>query len=499
MESSSQKQQPFESSQTPTTVSDHDIETNTGDPNSISHREKADGGEIELVGQEDPKNWSIWNKSVHIITPSWLCLAVTVTASIYVPGYTDVMAQFNVGEVAAILPFTTFVLGLSFGPLLAAPLSESQGRRFVYIYVTPLFALFVLGSGFAPTFAGLLILRFFAGVFGSPPLAVSAATATDLFPAAQRCVGAAPVAVIAIVGPVLGPLVGAYVAERKGWRWTQWTSLFFIISAYIPTLIMKETYSKVLLREKAKRIGKEVIAGPKGATALKLIATITLIRPMHMLFNEPMVICSSIYVAFLFGTVYSCFVAFPYVFTVVYGFTPEQNGLPFIALIVGCFLGAVVAISCDIFIYQAHLKVPHAKVIPEKRLWAAIYGSFMVPIGLFWFGWSARPDVHWICPILSGMFISCGNVSIYGAVALYLIDAYESHYSASALAANGLLRYIVGACFPLFTIQMYERLGIDWASSLLGFISLLLLPIPWVLYKYGHQLRLKSHYETSRV
>lgn len=43
---------------------------------------------------------------------------------------------------------------------------------------------------------------------------------------------------------------------------------------------------------------------------------------------------------------------------------------------------------------------------------------------------------------------------------------------------------------------MYEKLGIDWASSLLGFIALALLPIPWVLFRYGSQIRAKSQYET---
>ena len=54
---------------------------------------------------------------------------------------------------------------------------------------------------------------------------------------------------------------------------------------------------------------------------------------------------------------------------------------------------------------------------------------------------------------------------------------------ASAMAANGLARYSMGAVFPLFTFQMYERLGIAWATSLLAFISVAMMPIPWVFFK----------------
>jgi hypothetical protein len=58
-----------------------------------------------------------------------------------------------------------------------------------------------------------------------------------------------------------------------------------------------------------------------------------------------------------------------------------------------------------------------------------------------------------------------------------------------AIAANGVLRYSLGAVFPLFTIQMYQSLGPHWAGSVFAFISLLLMPIPWLLFRFGHKLR----------
>lgn len=80
---------------------------------------------------------------------------------------------------------------------------------------------------------------------------------------------------------------------------------------------------------------------------------------------------------------------------------------------------------------------------------------------------------------------------------IYLVDVYQALNSASAIAANNLLRYLFGAAFPLFTVQMYEKIGIGWASSLLGFLALGMLPIPWLLYKFGPYLRRRSSYETA--
>lgn len=53
--------------------------------------------------------------------------------------------------------------------------------------------------------------------------------------------------------------------------------------------------------------------------------------------------------------------------------------------------------------------------------------------------------------------------------------------SASALAANTVIRSLAGASFPLFAVQMFNKLDPRWASTLIGFIALLLAPIPLVL------------------
>lgn len=98
------------------------------------------------------------------------------------------------------------------------------------------------------------------------------------------------------------------------------------------------------------------------------------------------------------------------------------------------------------------------------------------------------------------------------------MDVYGPLNGASAMAANGLVRYGLGAAFPLFTIPsmlppcpyvpcadnlifgiVYERLGIAWATSLLGFLSLTMLPIPWILFKYGPHIRAKSGFDTVKA
>lgn len=146
-------------------------------------------------------------------------------------------------------------------------------------------------------------------------------------------------------------------------------------------------------------------------------------------------------------------------------------------------------------------------------------GSFGIPVGLFWFAWTSRADVHWISPVLATVPFAWGNICVFTSAALYLVDVYGPLNGASALAANGLVRYIAGAAFPLFTVQsksclirilakgnlansirsVYDGLGIAWATSLLGFLSLTMLPIPWVLFRFGPQIRKKSRFDTIKA
>jgi hypothetical protein len=79
-------------------------------------------------------------------------------------------------------------------------------------------------------------------------------------------------------------------------------------------------------------------------------------------------------------------------------------------------------------------------------------------VGLFWFAWTARHDVHWISPVLAAIPFAWGNLCIFISAGMYLVDTYQALNSASAIAANGLLRYMFGFAFPLFTLQSKSRM-----------------------------------------
>jgi len=144
--------------------------------------------------------------------------------------------------------------------------------------------------------------------------------------------------------------------------------------------------------------------------------------------------------------------------------------------------------------YQRKLAANNGVPVPEWRLPSVVAGGASFSIGLFWFGWSGyRADVHWIVPTLSGLCSGFGLMSIFLQSLNYLVDAYLM-FAASAIAGNTFLRSLAGAGFPLFSSYMFEGMGIEWASTLLGCVAAVMVPIPVLFYLYGHKLRAKSNF-----
>ena len=162
----------------------------------------------------------------------------------------DVSRHFNVGTITAILPLSLYVLGLGFGPMISAPISETFGRRPSYLYLFPPSLFFTLGAGFSSSFAALCICRFYEGLLGSGCLAVGASSNSDLWYPHHRATASSLFLLAPFLGPAIGPPVGGFVSMNpaRGWRWTQWTILFAGVFSYLFGIFQQETYKKIILQ-----------------------------------------------------------------------------------------------------------------------------------------------------------------------------------------------------------------------------------------------------------
>ncbi|TKA71298.1 hypothetical protein B0A49_06055 [Cryomyces minteri] len=131
---------------------------------------------------------------------------------------------------------------------------------------------------------------------------------------------------------------------------------------------------------------------------------------------------------------------------------------------------------------------------PEDRLPVAMVGGILFPITMFWFAWTAEYNsIHWIVPTIAGVFLSTSILLIFVAYLNYLTDTYLM-FAASALAANTVCRSAFGAAAPLYTQYMFDALGVGGGGSLIGGVAVLLVPIPFIFYRYGEPIRKRSKF-----
>lgn len=174
----------------------------------------------------------------------------------------------------------------------------------------------------------------------------------------------------------------------------------------------------------------------------------------------------------------------------MYPCKPSCKLIPSVA--VGSILAFFLSMAWDAYFRRARAQTrPFASIKEYERMPLACLGAILCVVSIFWLGWSVSPDTHWIAPMLSGVPFGAGFVLIFIALLNYMTDAYRE-YAASAAAAASCTRSVFGALLPLASSAMYDRLGVAWGMSLLGFLSILLGLVPFAFIRYGGRIRMGS-------
>ncbi|KAB8229569.1 MFS transporter [Aspergillus alliaceus] len=447
----------------------------------------------EPQDSQNPRLWPLWYKGLTVMTMSLGATVVSLFSTLYTSGIPGLQEEFHISKIVALLGITTYLLGMATGSIIFAPLSEVVGRRPVYIVSMTIFLSLILPSALASNIRSILVSRFFGGFFGSAMMSNSPASVNDIVSDKHRALAFGFWSIGPTNGPVYGPIIGGFIFEYLGWRWTNWIVL--IIGGFVLMLMasIKETYAPVILRKRAEKQRKET-QNPKwwtrydGGQDLKALLSTSLSRPFVMIITEPICMFWDTYVAIVYAVLYLCFVAYPIAFQQERGWSPGIGGLSFI----GIGVGVLLAIAFEpLFrkVINLHRKDPETGAVPPEAMVSIVcFGATLLAIGQLWFAWTCTPNVHWIAPILAGVPFGAGNACVFIYANNYMARSYGI-YAASALAGNMVLRSIMGACLPLAGPSMYGTLGLNWASTLLGIVEAVCILIPIGFYFYGHKIR----------
>ncbi|KAL8816283.1 MAG: hypothetical protein Q9223_004675 [Gallowayella weberi] len=457
---------------------------------------------VDWDGPADPQkptNWSSSRKYAIVAIISSITFLTPLASSMFAPGIPELMREFRSDNVElASFVVSVYILGFAFGPMLIAPMSEEYGRSPIYLVCNIGFIIFTIACAVSSNLNMLIAWRFFQGVFGSAPLTIGGGTIADIIVQEKRGGVMAIWAMGPLMGPVIGPVAGGFLCQAKGWRWVFW--LIAIVAGAITIsscIFLKETYPPILLERKAKRLRAET-GNPELKSRLGSNLSprdrfkLAILRPLKLLLFSPIVLALSTFMAVVYAYLYLLFTTITEVFESTYHFSSGAVGLTYLGIGIGSFMGLFVfgAASDRIVKYKSK----HGEMKPEYRLPPMIPGAWVIPIGRTCF--APHKHVHWIAPIIGTGCVGLGLLATFMPVSTYLVDAFTLH-AASALAANTILRSLLGALLPLAGRNMYQKLGLGWGNSLLAFIAIALCPIPVVFYQYGERIRKHPRFQVK--
>ncbi|KAK8078614.1 hypothetical protein PG996_004784 [Apiospora saccharicola] len=400
--------------------------------------------------EDDGANWTLSREWAVTFAVCLLNLAITLVSSIDASVALEFNSHYDVDAMAGSMTTGMYLIGSGVGALLAGTVSETFCRNVVYMTAFVVFMLFVMAKALAPEYGGAIVFRFLTGFFGSTPLTAVGGTIADVWSQLQLIYAIPFGAITSYAGPLLGPIVGAYLLAI-GFRWADWVSLIFAGAVLVYVFLLQpETYQPVLLEWRASHIRQ-----------------------------QPFILNFTFYLTVVYFVLFTFLNGYPFIFQQTYSISQSLTFILWTALLVGDFL----ALPLFPLIYGWSKKAAAAGTLtPEICLWYGMLGGSISPPHV------TMPSVNIWVPIIGSVFFGYGLVTIFTATFLYTVFVYQRH-TASALAFLTCVRYVVAGALIPASVPMYERLAPHRALTIPAVLATILAPVPFVLYKYGAKVR----------
>ncbi|KAK5659372.1 hypothetical protein OQA88_1465 [Cercophora sp. LCS_1] len=454
---------------------------------------------------EDPFNWSAPRKVSIGVIFSLGQLITLMSASMIAAALDSIKKDLDINASTAQIIFSTYFLGMAFGPFIIAAWAETSGRKQVWLFANAWYILWNAVCPIGNSKVLMIVGRLMTGAGASVGVTVDSSPSftqniidrfqltgpvmTDVYREEERGKSLAIVSFLPYLGPALGPIIGGLVTQLIDWQWIFW--VMCIVNAVVTILglvFIKETYTPVLLRRKAAKTAP--LGGGQPGPSLRTRLSGNFARPFNLLLKRPVIQVVSVLLAIDFGIYVFLLSTFATLYISRYGQAPSTASLHYISISIGSTLAAQVGGHImDCMYRRLRDRSPTKQGKPEFRAPWMVPGMILLPAGLFWYGWSAERRLPWIMVDIGAAILTLGSFVFSQALLTYQLDEFAEH-GASANAASRFLSNLFAFGFPIFAPRLYHCLGYGWGNSLLAFVWLVLVgPVPLLVWLRGDRLR----------
>lgn len=454
--------------------------------------------------------WTVRQRKLLVCLLGYLALASSLTANIYFPLIDLLAERYAVSAQAINLTITLFMIFQGIAPSIWSPLSDSFGRRPVYLITFAIYTAASLGLSIVDkNYPALMVLRGMQSVGGSAVLSLAYAVVADVSVHSERGRFLAPMLTATNIGPCIGPIIGggAVLGSGRDPRWCFRALLIFGASGvWLIGWGMPETARGVvgnggieargiwrnwwsLLLGTGKRKARRDEEGEDGGEEEQAEINVGKTGRGKFVVPNPL---PSLRIVFYPDTFLTLWLAgAPYalwfcvqtsitpVFGRKYGFNPLEVGCCFLAGGVGIIAGGFIAGRLMDWNYKyaarkaglaidkvqgddmSKFPIEYARSRMSIRI---ILVSLMVVIG---YGWVVQTRVHPAVPLLFQAYLGCKCTVLHQTYSALIVDVFPETPGRAA-ASNNITRCTLAAAGVALVDPLVNALGYGWVFTILG-------------------------------
>ncbi|KAN0099564.1 MFS multidrug transporter [Hyaloscypha variabilis] len=445
----------------------------------------------------DPLNWPSWKKNLNLALIAFHGLMSTGCAVAVVPAFQTFSRLYHTTLTNASYLGSAQLITLALGPILWVPIANRYGRRPIWLISVIGAGLFNMGCALSQSYGANMACRVMSAFFISPGIAMGQAVVAETFFAHQRASKMGIWALAITLGPPMGPFAAGFIIQHLGWRWMYWVMAILNLGQFVTYLFFgPETLyhrasivvrfpadSSVLYRQYL-RIGR-IMPAPLGIKDFVL---------PFVLLGDPRVLLTVISYSIVFNFVLVLLtVEIPVYFGVLFHLNPQQIGINFLGLLIGCVLGELIGGPLSDFWRNQWIRRTGGKAFaPEQRLWLAYLGYPLSIAGvvIFCVTLAEAKPLHWIITPIVGIAVAgFGTQIITTIVVTYCSDCHPEIKSSAIGVSINFVRCTWGFLGPFWFPHMFGTLGLRRAAALVSclmiFASLLIVYIHWKYTRMG--------------
>lgn len=459
----------------------------------------------DIYAKDDPNQYSQKKKNVIIFLVALGGLCGPLSSMMYMPGLLAVAADLNTTTSAVNGTISAFVVFMGISPLFWAALSDSYGRKRMYLISGLINVISSIICAFSRNIGMLVVFRAIQSFGANAGLTLGAGVISDSIAVEVRGKAYGFFYIGPLVGPVIGPTIGGFLCQYMNWQSTFYFTaimagvLLILTAAFLPETLRKQRQVEVIKNEMDEDLGENHYVSNKDVTTVEkkpsgpsFFTTLgTSFKPMIVMLHDPTVLLLTAYNTVIFASLYFLNPTITDTFKRIYGYTEWKVGLCYLAMGGGFMIGSVLSGQHSDYVLAKLSKKSQdgQKIVSEMRLQAAVPSFILIPAGYLIYGWSTEKRVGVYAPLIGLFVYALGQMWAFTPTSVYLVDS-KPGYSATAVGVNSCVRCLIAAITTIFSSQAVDALGTGVLFTILACINVLNAGFVILTYVRGTKWRL---------